>query len=153
MENSVYLHLFPSTSKKQKMEISRIRDRSSWISSAIGCYFCVTFATLMGNVTIISHDKKLDDWQDILQYNAVAGYCRQIALSTFLHVSLSAKLTRTCCLFITTEFSGSFHWQEIRRINQVPDESRHEKTLVFAYAKKQRRRPACESVRSNHRLC
>ena len=29
----------------------------------------------MGNVADISHDKKLDDWQDILQYNAVAGYC------------------------------------------------------------------------------
>ena len=42
---------------------------------------------------------------------------------------------RTCYLFITTEFNGSFHWLEVRRISQVPDESRHEKTLVFAYAK------------------
>ena len=31
--------------------------------------------------------------------------------------------------------NGSFHWLEVRRISQVPDESRHEKTLVFAYAK------------------
>ena len=42
---------------------------------------------------------------------------------------------RTCYLFITTEFNGSFHWLEVRRISQVPNESRHEKTLVFAYAK------------------
>ena len=29
---------------------TRIRDRNSWISSAIGCYLCVTFVTLMDNV-------------------------------------------------------------------------------------------------------
>ena len=40
---------------------------------------------------------------------------------------------RTCYLFITTEFNGSFHWLEVRRIS--PDESRHEKNPVFAYAK------------------
>ena len=38
--------------RRPKIEdkISRIRDRNSWISSAIGCCFCVTFTTLMGNV-------------------------------------------------------------------------------------------------------
>ena len=41
----------------------------------------------------------------------------------------------TCNLFITTEFNGSYHRLEVRRISQVPDRSRHEKTLVFAYAK------------------
>ena len=61
----------------------------------------------------MSQDKKLDDWQNILQYNAVARYCLQIALSIILHVALSAKLTRTCYLFITTEFSGPFHWLEV----------------------------------------
>ena len=40
---------------------------------------------------------------------------------------------RTYYLFITTEFNGSFHWLEVRRISQVPDKSRHEKTLFFAY--------------------
>ena len=86
---------------------------------------------------IISHDKKQDDWQDILQYNAVDGYCLYMALSIFLHVALSTKLTRTYYLFITTEFSGSFHWLEVRRISQVLDESRHEKNSVFCICEKQ----------------
>ena len=36
---------------------------------------------------------------------------------------------------MTTEFNGSYHWLEVRCISQVPDRSRHEKILVFAYAK------------------
>ena len=37
----------------------------------------------------------------------------------FLHVALSAKLTRTCYLFISIEFNGSFHWLKVRRISHV----------------------------------
>ena len=64
-------------------------------------------------------------WLDIIY--------RQHYLS--LHVALSAKFTRTCYLHITTEFSGSFNWLEVRRISQVPDESCLKKTPVFGYAK------------------
>ena len=39
--NSYFIPMFLHT---------RIRDRNSCIPSAIGCCFCVTFATLMGNV-------------------------------------------------------------------------------------------------------
>ena len=38
-------------------------------------------------------------------------------------------------LFITTEFNGSYHWLEVRRISQVPGMSRQEKSLLFAYVK------------------
>ena len=41
---------------------------------------------------------------------------------------------RTCYLFITTEFNGSFHWLEVTRIS--PDESRHEKNKLFLYMRK-----------------
>ena len=38
-------------------------------------------------------------------------------------------------LFITTEFNGSYHWLEVRRISQVPGRSRRKKSLVLASAK------------------
>ena len=53
----------------------------------------------------------------------------------FIDRTITAKLTRTCYLFITTEFNGVFHWLEVRGISQVPDESRHEKSWFLQMRK------------------
>ena len=43
---------------------------------------------------------------------------------------------------MTTEFNGSFHWLEVRRISQVPDESYHEKPCFLHMRKTDADQPA-----------